>query len=82
MSSRGVPPPSDGSYARLVGGVAVRLDRRSELTAVGEVYRRKRKYDGLYEPPSIFTLGSLRFTCFAGPVLRRLCGVRFGWSGR
>ena len=57
---RGVPPPSDGSYARLVGGVAVRLDRRSELTAVGEVYRRKRKYDGLYEPPSIFTLSSLR----------------------
>jgi hypothetical protein len=38
MSSRGVPPPSDGSYARLVGGVAVRLDRRSELTAV--VYGR------------------------------------------
>ena len=38
---RGVPPPSDGSYARLVGGVAVRLDRRSELTAVVEVYWRE-----------------------------------------
>ena len=33
MSSRGVPPPCDGNYVRLEGGSAVRLDRRSELTA-------------------------------------------------